>query len=149
MLKIIISTLWTIYTGVIQRYGMEYLEAMLVSWRMPWKSIYQICLKSNLICFVNWYENIAWMCVIIKQLTWHMGVCFECLHAHLIFLLVCSCACLKILERNPAGCQFQNQYFVDYFSDHCYLNNRTHYIFVPMSRWSSFWAHENKFFIYP
>lgn len=39
-------------------------------------------------------EHCLYVCdAVIKQLSWHMGVCFECLHAHHISLLVCFCVC--------------------------------------------------------
>ena len=57
MLRTITSIHLIICTGVTQKYGMEFLEAMLQVWKMQWESTCLIYLKNNQIYSMNWYTT--------------------------------------------------------------------------------------------
>lgn len=59
MLKIITFIPWTIYTRVIQKFGMGSLEPMPNPLKAHWKSVFPICLKNSLTCYINWWKFLS------------------------------------------------------------------------------------------
>lgn len=75
MLRTTIYTHWITCTWVLPKCGMECQEKMPSSWRLPWRSICQIYLKSNPICFTilwvflhkKWAFYVMYICIYLQN----------------------------------------------------------------------------------
>lgn len=94
MLRIITSIRLIIFTGVTQKYGMEYLEAMLQLWKVQWGSTCLIYLRNNRIYLMNWYVVTVYTFLIAFS-CWQVLLNIGCFNATLLF--PCRHECNEIL----------------------------------------------------